>query len=180
MLTLGKTVFQIYSCTHFPYSFLVGKKKKKQHQNGHLKNSNQSCHTQLHNFIRTRLLQVGEWCGYGGRRSIQCEFQKNQQDWERPRVKAKKKSINQLWSLLIELIAPQLLFLPLLSPKTGSHLFTYRYISCILIYTLVVPLQCSSILLCILCTFPSPTLLDENLHPFPLGIKHTVLYLVIS
>lgn len=29
MLTLGTTVFQIYSCTHFPYSFLVGKKKQK-------------------------------------------------------------------------------------------------------------------------------------------------------
>ena len=46
MLTLGTTVFQIYSCTHFPYSFLVGKKKKKkQTQKGHLKNSNQSCHS---------------------------------------------------------------------------------------------------------------------------------------
>ena len=29
MLTLGTTVFQIYSCTHFPYSFLVEKKKPK-------------------------------------------------------------------------------------------------------------------------------------------------------
>ena len=42
MLTLGTTVFQIYSCTHFPYSFLV---EKKTNQNGHLKNSNQSCHS---------------------------------------------------------------------------------------------------------------------------------------